>query len=388
MSNVDAFVCRRSPHLVCYWRPSGLVIENYATGIRASAPALTCEILDWFSTWRSVGSVLDSRPIRSRRRLRQAVTRLIRHSLLQRADREPSPRERAMDQWTPWNPSAGFFHTTTKDVAFVDMDTQLRSLRAQARTNPMPAAVKRYATRRVVRLPRYERTGEFTRVLLGRRTWRRFARKPIGIVDFSVLLDLTAGIQCWAGARGEGRVALKTSPSGGARHAIELYTLALRVDGLRPGLYHYAADIHALELVDQRTSARRIHQYLPNQPWYKQASALILFTAVFPRELWRYSYARAYRAVLIEAGHLCQTLCLTATWLGLAPFCTMALADSAIEHDLRIDGITESVLYAAGVGTRPSDAEWRLSMSGPERRTLSRRDVIGFPGRIVASKGV
>ena len=35
------------------------------------------------------------------------------------------------------------------------------------------------------------------------------------------------------------------------------------------------------------------------------------------------------------------------------PFETMALADSRIERDLKIDGVTEAVLYAAGVGTRP-----------------------------------
>ena len=65
---------------------------------------------------------------------------------------------------------------------------------------------------------------------------------------------------------------------------------------------------------------------------------------------WRYPYARAYRAVLAESGHLCQTFCLLATSLGLAPFCTMALADSRIERDLRIDGVSEAVIYAAGVG--------------------------------------
>jgi nitroreductase len=77
-------------------------------------------------------------------------------------------------------------------------------------------------------------------------------------------------------------------------------------------------------------------------------------TAVFPRTQWKYEFPRAYRVVLAEAGHLCQSFCLTATWLGLAPFCTMALADSAIERDLRIDGLTESVLCAAGVGLRPT----------------------------------
>ena len=130
--------------------------------------------------------------------------------------------------------------------------------------------------------------------------------------------------------------------------------LALRVAGLVPGLYHYAADSHALELIDRHVSRRLVERYLPNQPWFKPAAALVFFAPVFQRELWRYPYARAYRALLIEAGHLCQTFCLTATWLGLAPFCTMALADSRIEKDLGLDGITESVLYVAGVGTRPA----------------------------------
>jgi SagB-type dehydrogenase family enzyme len=76
-------------------------------------------------------------------------------------------------------------------------------------------------------------------------------------------------------------------------------------------------------------------------------------TAVFQRSMWKYRHARAYRVVLLDAGHLCQTFCLVATWLGLAPFCTAALKDTLIESHLGIDGISESVLYAAGVGRPP-----------------------------------
>ena len=54
-------------------------------------------------------------------------------------------------------------------------------------------------------------------------------------------------------------------------------------------------------------------------------------TAVFPRTMWKYQHVRAYRVVLLDAGHLCQTFCLVATWLGLAPFCTAALKDTLIE---------------------------------------------------------
>jgi len=95
---------------------------------------------------------------------------------------------------------------------------------------------------------------------------------------------------------------------------------------------------------------------------------VVMMTAVFPRTQWKYKFARAYRAVLAESGHLCQTFCFVATWLGLAPFCTIALADSRIEKDLGIDGVTESVLYAAGVGKRPAGMDW-MTASVPESFT-------------------
>ncbi len=44
-----------------------------------------------------------------------------------------------------------------------------------------------------------------------------------------------------------------------------------------------------------------------------------------------------------------------ATDLGLAPFCSMALADREIETDLRIDGVSEAAVYAAGVALRPAN---------------------------------
>ena len=80
----------------------------------------------------------------------------------------------------------------------------------------------------------------------------------------------------------------------------------------------------------------------------------------------RYGYSRAYRAPFVEAGHLCQTFCLLATAQGLAPFCAMAFSDSAVENDLRIDGISESALYTAGVGARPAHASWGMAPDGIE----------------------
>jgi len=362
------------------------VVQNYATGVTATAHPLTCDVLDFFDRWRSVDSFLSTRPPETHRQIRQLLSRLVRLSLLQRSGDPVAREERAMDAWQAWNPAAGFFHASTKNVPFLDMATQVRRLRAKTQSAPMPPAVKRYPHARRVPLDAAGRTGEFADVLLARRTWRRFGAGGVDLAPFATLLRLTAGIQRWADASGEGRVALKTSPSGGARHAIEVYALALDVRGLRPGIYHYAADGHALERIRGTVSRRLIARYLPRQPWYSGAAAVVFFSAVFARELWRYSYARAYRAPLIEAGHLCQTFCLTATWLGLAPFCTMALADAAIEQDLGIDGIGESVLYAAGVGARPRGIEPPEAGGRGPARGLSRAEVNRFPGRIVSSR--
>ena len=172
---------------------------------------------------------------------------------------------------------------------------------------------------------------------------------------------MTFGVQDWIEVGAWGRMPLKTAPSGGARHSIEAYVLVRRVGGLKPGLYHYqpaAHELHPIRTKPAAAAAADIRAYLPRQGWYGAASALILMTAVFPRVQWRYPFARAYRTVIAEAGHHCQNVCLVATWLGLAPFCTMALADSRIEKDLGIDGLTESVIYAAGVGPRPKDVAW------------------------------
>lgn len=348
-----AILFRRAPSLVSYWDEGDLIFENYAIGTRITADPLTTQVLHVFDRWRSIDVLVARLAEFTPSSLRSAVRILERHGLLQRSTTREDARTRAMAAWAPWNPEAGFFHAATKDVQFTDAHAVDQHLRRKARASPLPGRFKRYANTPRVRLPPPRYAGAFPDVLLARRTWRTFSRRALAVDDLSRLLALTWGVHGWIPLRGQGRLPLKTSPSGGARHPIEVYVLARAVRGVPRGLYHYAPDRHELELVRAGATARQIVRYLPTQTWFGPAAALMLMTAVFERTRWKYEFARAYRVVLAEAGHLCQTFCLTATWLGLAPFETMALADSRIEQDLGIDGVSESVLYAAGVGTRP-----------------------------------
>lgn len=248
------------------------------------------------------------------------------------------------------------FHFGTKDVPWAqDYVAGERALRRKALMSPPPPAVKRYsAAHRRTRLPTSLPAGELDQILSERRTWRQFGRAPVSLPALAELLDRTFGVTHHGVSPGQGPVVLKSSPSGGACHAIEAYVLARRVDGLAPGLYHFEADSRVLALVRPGATRRDIETFLPGQPWFRTAGAVVFMTAVFARSAWRYPTPRAYRSILIEAGHLCQTFLLVATRLSLAPFCTQAIADSAVEQALRLDGIREGLLYAAGVGSRPA----------------------------------
>lgn len=336
-----------------------MVFENYAARERISAAPITSEILDFFDDWRSASALARALPQFSARSLERAVAALVRAGMLESSRNAHANKSSPFDAWEKWGPAAGYFHFSTKDTNVpTEPEDSIRALRRRARARPMPRAVKSYPRSRKLLLPKPDTSGDLAGALLERRTWRKFAPGEIEFEKIATLLGLTFGVQWWLDMKGVGRIALKTSPSGGSRHPIEAYLLAMRVKGVPRGLYHYDAGAHQLELLRRGAAPAQIRRYLNGQWWFDGAGAVVLMTAVFARTQWKYEAPRAYRAVLMEAGHVCQTFCLVATWLGLAPFCTIALADSKIERDLGIDGASESVLYAAGVGQRSPKKDW------------------------------
>jgi len=361
---------RRSPFVVAYWKGGELIFHNFASGAILAADPLAAQILSAFDGWKPAEAAAKLFSDYIPATVQHTVHELARHTMLERSNRPRDAKTRAMESWGHWTPAAGFFHFSTKDTRFLsDTGAIARFFRTQLKHQPVPEATKRYPKAPHVSLPAAQTEGEFPRTLLSRRTWRDFSQDAISIAQLATLLRLTTGVQSWLTIPALGRAPLKTSPSGGARHPTELYVLALNVKGLARGLYHYNSVAHQLERLRRGAARGEVTRILPGQWWYEPAAALVLFTAVFPRTQWKYHASRAYRAVLLEVGHVCQTFLLTATWLGLAPFCTMALADSYAEKFLGVDGVTESVIYAAGVGVRPAGkttARWPAKMRRSE----------------------
>jgi len=350
---------KRSECLVFFFRDGKLHCKNYLTDIEVSTAPIIVSVLQVLGRWCAFEEVERLLAGYSPVSIRRTLARLRRHTLLLERGSEQAKKEALLGVWKVWGEEARFFHFATKHAFRSGKVVDERKFaRALLKKHAQPAQLKRYPHARQIPLPvpAVGLHGEFERVLLRRRTHRRFAAGRISLEQVSGILGLTWGIKGYLQWPGLGRLLLKTSPSGGARHPLEVYVFSLRVAGLSRGVYHYRADGNALELLRSGASEDHLVKLCAGQDWIRHCSALFVMTAILPRVMWRYRFSRAYRVVLLEAGHFCQTFCLVATWLGLAPFCTAALVDTELEEVLGLDGASETVLYAAGIGRKlPKD---------------------------------
>jgi len=199
-----------------------------------------------------------------------------------------------------------------------------------------------------------ELTGPFFDVLLARRTTRSFEmecalpKRVLETVLFAVFG--TQGI-----VREDGMTAIKrTSPSAGALHPIEAYVLALNVEGVEPGIYHYETAEHLLaqlEVIDIADARQLASVFTAGQSYLAQAHALIIHVARFERSFAKYSrHRKAYKTICMDSAHLSQTLYLTATHVGAGAFYTAAINDADISRRLGLRHLCEAPIAINGIG--------------------------------------
>ena len=122
-------------------------------------------------------------------------------------------------------------------------------------------------------------------------------------------------------------------------------------DSLSFGLFHYNVENHQLEMLQQKEFKKENLKEIINPNSIKDFSLLVFLTAVFWRSQNKYGQ-RGYRFILLEAGHIEQNIHLISEALNLKfnALDDFIASDKKVEKFLRIDGVTESLIYSLGIG--------------------------------------
>jgi len=210
----------------------------------------------------------------------------------------------------------------------------------------------------LITLPDFNGTAtndSYSSLLDTRRSVRTYdTQNPMTSKQLAFMLYYAFGVQGLRGKDSEGSI--RPAPSGGARHAFELYAAVQNVEGLEPGVYRYAP----MENVGSKTVAveylgavenhkETINSALAKQKWAADASIVLFVTCLPYKAEWRYG-EMAHRVILIDLGHMGQNIMLSAVSLGLGSCCMAAFDQKASDDLLNVDGNDEFTVYAIAVG--------------------------------------
>ena len=220
------------------------------------------------------------------------------------------------------------------------------ALGSVANWGPPVALYKAYPGTTVVDLPAPDLTGGLptAQAIAARRSTRDYVPTPMTADELSRLLFLTSGIA--ADKYGNAR---RTAPSSGALYPIEVYAVVHRVDGIDPGVYHYAYREHALERVRAGDFRAKVVEQGIAQEFLGECGVVLFLTVIMQRMRPKYQ-DRSYRYGLLEAGHLGENAYLAATSMGLGACGVGAFMDDAINEMLGVDGVEEAAVYMLGAG--------------------------------------
>lgn len=220
-------------------------------------------------------------------------------------------------------------------------------------------AFKRYAGADVYQLPREFSNSElsFDDVILQRRSIREFARQRLSLSEVAKLLYFSNGITGMLEPKGAYATQyLRASPSGGALYPIEIYFIALRVEELRKGIYHYCVRENQLECIAYEDVTMQLVRLTHQRALIEDSAGVIVLTGIFERTKFKYG-ERGYRFVLFEVGHVAQNILLVATSMKLGSVAVGGFIDDEINQILDIDGVDESTLYMIAIGKQKGEQE-------------------------------
>jgi SagB-type dehydrogenase family enzyme len=197
--------------------------------------------------------------------------------------------------------------------------------------------------------PRLSSDMSIEETLLHRRSVREFRNETIKLEDVSQILWAAYGITSARSHPASLQGGLRTAPSAGALYPLEIYLVAGKVNGLKPGIYQYKADGHKLVLSATGDIRRELAEAALSQSFITDAPASLVFSAVFSRTTGKYGTRGKERYVCMDLGHAAQNVYLQATALGLATCAVGAFTDKMVSNALMLPD-NEEPLYIMPIG--------------------------------------
>lgn len=191
-----------------------------------------------------------------------------------------------------------------------------------------------------------------------RESRRSYSEKPLSLKELSFLLWAVQGVRRLAGKMKQ--VTFRSVPSAGSRHAMETYLFVRKVEGLKPGKYHYLAIEHSLELIEEGDFSESLTEALLGQGFAGTAPVTFVFGAVPYRMEWRYGLQSA-KYILLDAGHAVENLYLACGAIGCGTCAVGAYDQERLDELLGFapgpsaEKEYECAVYAAPVGKLVSE---------------------------------
>jgi SagB-type dehydrogenase family enzyme len=198
-------------------------------------------------------------------------------------------------------------------------------------------------------------SGQLSDVLAARVSARAMRPQQLDLPQLAALLHHAYGITRTNEGTGFIRP-FRSAPSGGGLYPLEIYFHSKHVNGLTPGLYHYNPfknEVRRLREGDQTPLIADGFVHFQRNVAY-DSSVIFFLTALFARSTFKYG-TRAYRFILLEAGHVAQNMNLVATGLALGCLNIGGYYDRAMDRILGLDGCSQSTVYMVAVCKRIDD---------------------------------
>ncbi|HEY9282250.1 MAG TPA: SagB family peptide dehydrogenase [Pyrinomonadaceae bacterium] len=211
----------------------------------------------------------------------------------------------------------------------------------------------------LIPLPPYRNVREpLGPVIRSRRSVRRHSGKAVSMQDLSTILYYAGGIsghlhvdnvQETAGLGKSDRVGVRTVMSGGGLYPIDLFVLALNVDGLKPGAYRYAPRHHALKPAgaSEPPEVRDLAQF--GEIAAERSGFMIGYVYNLFRNARKYGDA-ALAFALIETGAIAAHVHLLCTALGLGSCDVGSFSKGKFERLFDADGVSRHMVHLTVVG--------------------------------------